>query len=208
MLQYGWSWSVLWDCQESLNGLCLQWSCGQVEYSLLITKRWLSTFPDYMQFSLQRLKLISLLHERMGRVYLIGWSLGEWKRQIKKIWNNDFSLLFVWLNFLVKLELIFFSKPFIPSIRCIHITDIFYFSCLSLHIWQWVMFLAAIIWDKSWMLWDTAMPMTSFTETSSPTACCLRARRTPPPSNSEGSVWPLRSLRAVWFLEVCLNLLG
>lgn len=37
-----------------------------------------------------------------------------------------FHLLFVWLNFLVKLELIFFSKPFIPSIRCIHITDIFY----------------------------------------------------------------------------------
>lgn len=45
MLQYGWSWSVLWDCQESLNGLCLQWSCGQVQYSLLIkvfsTKWWL-----------------------------------------------------------------------------------------------------------------------------------------------------------------------
>lgn len=65
-----------------------------------------------MQFSLQKFKLISLLHERMGRVYLIGWSLGEWKRQIKKIWNNDFSLLFVWLNFLVKLELIFFFKTF------------------------------------------------------------------------------------------------
>lgn len=210
MLQYGWSWSVLWDCQESLNGLCLQWSCGQVEYSLLITKRWLSTFPDYMQFSLQRLKLISLLHERMGRVFLIGWSLGEWKRQIKKIWNNDFSPVICMIKLLSKARINFFFQNL-----SFHRLDVFtlqtffiYFSCLSLHIWQWVMFLAAIIWDKSWMLWDTAMPMTSFTETSSPTACCLRARRTPPPSNSEGSVWPLRSLRAVWFLEVCLNLLG
>lgn len=170
--------------------------------TVIINISWLhAIFPS-------KIKANKLITWKDGKGLLNRLKFRRVKRQIKKIWNNDFSLLFVWLNFLVKLELIFFSKPFIPSIRCIHITDIFYFSCLSLHIWQWVMFLAAIIWDKSLMLWDTAMPMTSFTETSSPTACCLRARRTPPPSNSEGSVWPLRSLRAVWFLEVCLNLLG
>lgn len=110
------------------------------------------------------------------------------------------------LNFIVKLQL-FFVKPSSPLIKYIHIIDMFHMSCSSLHIWQRVMFLAAITWDKSWMRWDTAIPMTSFTETSSPTACCLRARRTPPLSNSGGSVWPLRFLRVAWFLEVCLNLL-
>lgn len=117
-----------------------------------------------------------------------------------------FQLCYLYdLNFIVKLQL-FFVKPSSPLIKYIHIIDMFHMSCSSLHIW-WVMFLAAITWDKSWMRWDTAIPMTSFTETSSPTACCLRARRTPPPSNSGGSVWPLRFLRVAWFLEVCLNLL-
>lgn len=117
-----------------------------------------------------------------------------------------FQLCYLYdLNFIVKLQL-FFVKPSSPLIRNIHIIDMFHMSCSSLHIWQ-VMLLAAITWDKSWMRWDTAIPMTSFTETSSPTACCLRARRTPPQSNSGGSVWPLRFLRVAWFLEVCLNLL-
>lgn len=117
-----------------------------------------------------------------------------------------FQLCYLYdLNFIVKLQL-FFVKRSSPLIKYIHIIDMFHMSCSSLHIWQ-VMFLAAITWDKSWMRWDTAIPMTSFTETSSPTVCCLRARRTPPPSNSGGSVWPLRFLRVAWFLEVCLNLL-
>lgn len=117
-----------------------------------------------------------------------------------------FQLCYLYdLNFIVKLQL-FFVKPSSPLIRNIHIIDMFHMSCSSLHIWR-VMFLAAITWDKSWMRWDTAIPMTSFTETSSPTVCCLRARRTPPPSNSGDSVWPLRFLRVAWFLEVCLNLL-
>lgn len=118
-----------------------------------------------------------------------------------------FQLCYLYdLNFIVKLHF-FFVKPYSPLIRYIHIIDMFCMSCSSLHIWQRVMFLAAITWDKSWMRWDTAIPMTSFTETSSPTVCCLRARRTQPPSNSGGSVWPLRFLRVAWFLEVCLNLL-
>lgn len=117
-----------------------------------------------------------------------------------------FQLCYLYdLNFIVKLQLFFF-KPSSPLIGYIHIIDMFHMSCSSLHIWR-VMFLAAITWDKSWMRWDTAIPMTSFTETSSPTACCLRARRTPPLSNSGGSVWPLRFLRVAWFLEVCLSLL-
>lgn len=117
-----------------------------------------------------------------------------------------FQLCYLYdLNFIVKLQL-FFVKPSSPLIKYIHIIDMFHMSCSSLHIWR-VMFLAAITWDKSWMRWDTAILMTSFTETSSPTACCLRARRTPPPSNSGDSVWPLRFLRMAWFLEVCLNLL-
>lgn len=117
-----------------------------------------------------------------------------------------FQLCYLYdLNFIVKLQL-FFVKPSSPLIKYIHIIDMFHMSCSFLHIWR-VMFLAAITWDKSWMRWDTAILMTSFTETSSPTACCLRARRTPPPSNSGGSVWPLRFLRVAWFLEVCLNLL-
>lgn len=118
-----------------------------------------------------------------------------------------FQLCYLYdLNFIVKLQL-FFVKPSSPLIRNIHIIDMSNMSCSSLHIWQRVMFLAAITWDKSWMRWDTAIPMTSFTETSSPTVCCLQARRTPPPSNSGDSVWPLRFLRVAWFLEVCLNLL-